>query len=142
VVGCERGFAQANVRSGPPDDPSIAQVTLQRIGQVVSFGIGRMGDFVVLSNASLKRSAASEGWRGYWLWQVAGNLAGFGGVQALTALMCLAPMHVAYPVTQGLAVIGVQVVAARWLFRETIAPLQWVGTAPVVAGIVLISARQ
>jgi multidrug transporter EmrE-like cation transporter len=52
-----------------------------------------------------------------------------------------ASFHVAYPVTQRLAVIGVQVLAAWLLFRETIAPHQWLGTALVVAGIALITVR-
>jgi len=45
-------------------------------------------------------------------------------------------------VTIGLSVIGVQVIAARLLFRESIGPLQWLGTGLVAAGIVLISGRR
>ena len=109
-----------------------------RIGALVAF-------HTVLStllSTGLKLSAASSDWRRFWLWQIAGNMAGFAGVLALTGLLRLVPLHVAHPVTQGLAVIGVQVFAARILFRETIDPLQWVGTGLVIAGIVLISARQ
>ena len=95
--------------------------------------------FTTLASVGFKLSSASSGWRGFLLWQIAGNLAGFAGVLALTGLLRLIPLHVAYPVTQGLALIGVQVVAARLLFREAIQPLQWVGTGLVVAGIVLIS---
>jgi len=97
--------------------------------------------FSVLANVGFKLSAASSGWRGFWFWQIAGNLAGFAGVLMLTALMRLVPLHVAYPVTVGLAVIGVQVVAARLLFRETIEPLQWVGAGLVIAGVALIGSR-
>ncbi|MBC7257480.1 MAG: hypothetical protein H5T66_15385, partial [Chloroflexi bacterium] len=71
-------------------------------------------------------------------WQVVGNLAGFLGVLSLTGLLRLVPLHVAYPLTVGLAVVGVQVVAAGALFRETISPAQWVGTGLIVLGILLI----
>jgi drug/metabolite transporter (DMT)-like permease len=42
----------------------------------------------------------------------------------------------------GVSVIGVQVIAAQFLFRESIGLLQWVGTGLVTAGIVLISTRR
>ncbi len=52
-------------------------------------------------------------------------------------------MHaqVAYPATAGLAVIGVQVVAAGWLFGEPISPAQWLGTTLIVIGIVLVNGQ-
>ena len=96
----------------------------------------------VLANIGFKLSAASHDWRHFWLWQVAGNMAGFIGVLTITGLMRFIPLHVAYPVTIGLSVIGVQVIAARLLFRESIGPLQWLGTGLVAAGIVLISGRR
>jgi multidrug transporter EmrE-like cation transporter len=95
--------------------------------------------FATLAGVGFKLSAASANVRGFWLWQIAGNIAGFSSVLILTALMRLVPLHVAYPVTQGLAMIGVQVFAARLLFREVIQPGQWLGTGLVIAGIVLIS---
>ncbi len=94
-----------------------------------------------LASAGFKLSAGSSDWRGFWLWQIAGNLAGFAGVLALTGLLRLVPLHVAYPVTQGLAVIGVQVLSAWLFFRETIELTQWLGTLLIVAGIVLIGSR-
>ena len=98
--------------------------------------------FTVLAKIGFKLSAASSDWRGFWFWQIAANLAGFVGVLTLTWLLRLIPLHVAYPVTMGLAVIGVQVIAAWLLFHESIELLQWLGTGLVVAGIVLISARR
>ena len=103
--------------------------------------IAHMG-LSIITNGSFRQSAGSSDWRGYWLWQLIGNTTGFLGVQALTNLMRFLPLHIAYPVTQGLAVIGVQIFAARWIFRESIGPLQWIGTLLVVAGIILISLRQ
>jgi multidrug transporter EmrE-like cation transporter len=74
-------------------------------------------------------------------WQVLGNLAGFITVLTLTGLLHYLSLHVVFPITAGLAVVGVQVVAARMLFGEPITQAQWLGTLLVVAGIALISGR-
>jgi multidrug transporter EmrE-like cation transporter len=97
--------------------------------------------FNVVANAGFKVSAASSTWRGFLLWQVVGNLAGFVTVLTLTGLLRFQPLHVAYPLTAGLAVIGVQVLAARWFFHESITAAQWVGTLLVAIGIMLVSHR-
>jgi multidrug transporter EmrE-like cation transporter len=97
--------------------------------------------FNVVANAGFKVSAASTTWRGFLLWQVVGNLAGFVTVLTLTGLLRFQPLHIAYPLTAGLAVIGVQVLAAKWFFHESITSVQWLGTLLVVFGIVLVSHR-
>lgn len=94
--------------------------------------------FNVIANAGFKYSAMSGNWRGFLTWQVVGNVAGFITVLTLTGLLRYLPLHVAYPLTAGLAVIGVQIVAARWLFQETISTGEWAGAILVVLGIVLI----
>jgi multidrug transporter EmrE-like cation transporter len=48
------------------------------------------------------------------------------------------PLSIAFPLTTGLAVLGVQVVASIWLFHEPIGDRQWLGTLAIVAGIWLI----
>ena len=96
----------------------------------------------VLANTGFKLSADSSPCKRFLLWQIVGNLSGFLSVLSLTALFRLIPMHVAFPVTQALAVVAVQVLAARLLFRETIAPLQWAGTALLIAGIARVTARK
>jgi len=97
--------------------------------------------FNIIANASFKMSAASSNWRGFLAWQVVGNLAGLATVITLTWLLKFLPLHVAYPVTVGLAVIGVQVVGAALLFHEPIACRQWAGTLLVALGIFLIGGR-
>ena len=97
--------------------------------------------FNIIANASFKLSAASSGWRGFLAWQVIGNLAGFITVLTLTGLLRFVPLRVAYPVTAGLSIIGVQVGAARLFFREPISSTQWLGTLLVAVGIVLIGGR-
>jgi multidrug transporter EmrE-like cation transporter len=94
--------------------------------------------FNILGNASFKLSALAANWKGLVGWQVAGNLAGFITVLTLTGLLRYLPLHVAQPMVQGLAILGVQIVASRLFFHEAISPTQWIGMAMIVGGIVLI----
>ncbi|MGA2112193.1 MAG: hypothetical protein ABSG98_08605 [Anaerolineales bacterium] len=97
--------------------------------------------FNVLANASFKVSALSANWRGFLFWQVVGNLSGFLTVLSLTWLLRYDALHVVFPLTTGLAVVGVQVLAAALFFHETITPPQWLGTILIVLGIMLIGGR-
>jgi multidrug transporter EmrE-like cation transporter len=125
------------------------RTTFRPVGQAWTAGsfastvflIGANFLFNIVANSSFKLSATSPNWRSFLVWQVVGNLAGFITVLTLTGLLRFHPLHVAYPVTTGLAVIGVQVMGAGLLFREAITPAQWLGTLLVVAGIVLIGGR-
>lgn len=97
--------------------------------------------FNVIANAGFKLSAETLTLRGFLNWQVIGNLAGFITVLTLTGLLRYIPLHIAFPVTTGLTVIGVQMVAGKWFFGETISPGRWLGTFLVAFGIVLLSWR-
>jgi multidrug transporter EmrE-like cation transporter len=97
--------------------------------------------FTIAANASFRVSALSPDWRGFLFWQVIGNLAGLITVLTLTGLLRYAPLHVAFAVTTGLAVLGVQVGAAHLLFHEAITPIQWAGTVLIVVGILLVGLR-
>ncbi len=87
----------------------------------------------------LKHSATSNGVRAFLFWQVIGNVGGFLGVLAYTALLRGMSLHVAYPLTEGLTAIGVQVVGGLIVFREKVPPTAWAGTGLILAGIVLFS---
>ncbi len=87
----------------------------------------------------LKLSAGGKRVRTFLLWQVLGNLGGFVGVLAYTALLRGLSLHVAYPLTEGLTAIGVQIVGGLIVFRERIPAVAWAGTALILAGIVLFS---
>jgi multidrug transporter EmrE-like cation transporter len=97
--------------------------------------------FNIIANASFKFSVTNPTWRSFLTWQVIGNIAGFITVLTLTGLLRFIPLHVAFPVTTGMTVIGVQVLAARLLFHEQVSPAQWLGTFLVVIGIMLIGGR-
>ena len=94
--------------------------------------------FNILGNASFKLSALAANWKGLVGWQVVGNLAGFITVLTLTGLLKYLPLHVAQPMVQGLAIIGVQIVASKLFFHEAISPAQWIGMLLIVGGIILI----
>jgi multidrug transporter EmrE-like cation transporter len=94
--------------------------------------------FNVLSNASFKISAFSPNWRGILTWQVIGNLAGFITVLTLTGLLRYMPLSVAFPVTTGLSIVGVQIVAALLYFHEPISAAQWLGTLFITIGVFLV----
>ncbi len=94
--------------------------------------------FNILANASFRLSAMSGNWRGMLSWQVVGNLAGLVTVVTLTWLLKYMPLSIAFPLTTGLTVLGVQMVAASWIFNEPISQRQWAGTLAVVLGIWLI----
>jgi len=94
--------------------------------------------FNVLSNAAFRVSAMSETMRGLITWQVVGNLAGFVTVVTLTWMLKYMPLSIAFPLTTGLTVLGVQMVAASWIFREPVSERQWLGTLAIVVGIWLI----
>lgn len=91
------------------------------------------------AHVSLKRSALSRGAKAFVLWQVVGNLAAFLGTVAYTTILRDMSLHVAYPLTEGLSAVGVQIVGSVILFRERISPLAWAGTGLIVLGIVLFS---
>ena len=97
--------------------------------------------FNIIANSSFKVSASSQNWRGFLTWQVIGNIAGLVTVLTLTGLLRYVPLRVAYPVTTGLAVIGVQLVAASLLFGEPISGRQLLGTLFVAVGIFCIGGR-
>jgi multidrug transporter EmrE-like cation transporter len=97
--------------------------------------------FNIIANASFKVSAESSNLKSFLFWQVVGNLAGLITVITLTGLMRYIPLHIAFPITTGLAVIGVEVIAGLFLFGESISFIQWAGTILVVLGIALLSGR-
>jgi len=94
--------------------------------------------FNILANTSFKLSALGENWKVFLIWQIVGNLAGLITVLTLTGLLKYVDLHVAYPITTGLSILGVQLIGAKFIFHETISPLQWIGTFCILTGVFLI----
>jgi multidrug transporter EmrE-like cation transporter len=97
--------------------------------------------FNIVANASFKVSADSSNMRSFLFWQVIGNIAGLITVLTLTWLLRYLPLSLVIPVTTGLMIIGVQVIASRWIFKEDISPARWAGTLLVVLGIFFLTQR-
>ncbi len=96
--------------------------------------------FVTASNVLLKLSAdAGEPWRLVAMF-AAGNVAGFVGVLAYTGLLRTLPLHVAFPLSRGLVVLGVQLLASLAFFHERFTLREAGGVALVTAGIILVGA--
>lgn len=95
--------------------------------------------FNIVANACFKLSAGSDSLRGLIAWQVVGNLAGFITVITLTGMLRYLPLHVAFTMTTGLAVIGVQLVSGRLFFGENVTSSDWLGAFLVVIGIIFLT---
>jgi multidrug transporter EmrE-like cation transporter len=94
--------------------------------------------FNIVANAAFRISARSATWGDVVAWQILGNLAGFVTVLSLTGLLRYMPLAVAFPITTGISILGVQVVAAKWLFQEPINLLQWTGAVLIGIGVFLV----
>jgi multidrug transporter EmrE-like cation transporter len=122
--------------------PKIWISTLIQTRSPLIFGLFALNVVLsVIANSSFKVSADSSNWRGLLLWQIIGNLTGFLSVLALTGLYRYIPLHVAHPISMGLAVVGVQVIGAKLIFQETITITQGMGTFLVVLGIIFIGMK-
>lgn len=97
--------------------------------------------FNILSNVGFKFSILGHGWRHVLGWQVVGNLAGLVTVITLTLLLKYMPLHVAFPLTTGLSVIGISVIASGLIFHEDVTPSHWLGTILITLGIVFLSRK-
>lgn len=66
------------------------------------------------------------------------NLAGLGGVLVYTGLLRGMPLHVAFPLSRGAGVLGVQLVGSVMVFGERFSLREAVGATVVAAGIILV----
>ena len=125
-----RNLLPSHVRAEQAQNPWLVLVLL----------IGNLA-FNIISNLCFKYSAVASNFRNFMVWQVVGNLAGFITVISLTWMLRYMPLHVAFPLTTGLAVIGVNVVSGMLFYNETVSTIQWLGTLLIIGGIVLLSGK-
>jgi multidrug transporter EmrE-like cation transporter len=95
----------------------------------------------IVANVAFRLSAFSATWSDVLGWQVLGNVAGLVTVVALTCTLRYVPLGVAFPLTTGMSVLGVQIVAARGPFHEPITTIQWAGSLLIGVGLVLVQCR-
>ena len=94
---------------------------------------------VFVAQVSFKQSTLVSGFWNFVLWQAIGNVVAFTGVLAETWLIKLTTLNIAFAVMGGLGFLAVQVLGAGVLFHERISWGQWIGTALIFVGIVLIA---
>jgi multidrug transporter EmrE-like cation transporter len=93
--------------------------------------------FVTAANVLMKLSAGAGAFWPFVLLLAAGNLLGLVGILTYTLLLRALPLHVAFPLTRGATVLGVQLAASVIVFHEVLRPTEIAGAALVAAGIVL-----
>jgi len=120
-----RDFGMRGVLMFPTSFPACLQAFSKHSTAVIITLFSGNLFFNILANSSFKYSSASPTWRSFLVWQIIGNLAGLITVLTLTGLLHYLPLSLVFPVTTGLAIIGVQVVSSRILFGETITTNQW-----------------
>lgn len=92
---------------------------------------------VTASNVLIKLSVGAGSFWPFLLPFAAGNIAGLGGVLIYTVLLRGMPLHVAFPVTRGVGILGVQLAASLLVFHEKLRPTEIAGAVLVTAGIIL-----
>jgi multidrug transporter EmrE-like cation transporter len=95
----------------------------------------------VLSNIFYKRSAMVKGVARFGLWQIIAGTFSFIGVISYTFSLKYLPVSIAFPVTQGLAVIAVTIIGASLVYKEKIRGRYWLGVALITLGILFVSIR-
>src|SRR5262249_9879865 len=128
-------------RGGPMSEHRVGDLAVPQVASAPALTAALLAlnlSFNILANAAFRVSARSATWSDIVTWQVLGNLSGFVTVVTLTGLLRYTPLSIAFPVTTGLSIIGVQVVAAKWLFHEPIDAVQWAGSLLIGVGVFLV----
>ncbi len=93
--------------------------------------------FVTAANVLLKRTAEVGSGLPFFLFLIAGNLAGLAGILVYTGLLQTLPLHIAFPLSRGIAVLGV-LGASLLCFHESFRATEAAGVALVTAGIIIV----
>ncbi len=112
----------------PPQSILIAGIVL--LNQV--FNVGATAAFAL----SGKAEAAS----GFVFWQIAGGLFGLGLQITFAGMVRFFSVQFANSVGIGLSFLTAQIIVAYLFFHEPFSAIQWVGSALVLVGILLIAA--
>ncbi len=95
----------------------------------------------VISNILYKKSVMVKGIARFGLWQIIAGTFSFVGVLSYTFSLKSLPVSIAFPVTQGLAVVGVTIIGAMLVYKEKIQRIQWLAMVLITIGILLVSIK-
>jgi drug/metabolite transporter (DMT)-like permease len=127
-----RSFLPAGIRS------ALAAVTAAQIALVLGILIANQF-FNVGSTACFAASAHADRIKVFVFWQIVGGLFGLGVQLSYAGLVRYWSLPAANVLGIGLAFVSVQAFTAYLIFHESFNRSQWVGTAFVFAGIVLVA---
>lgn len=97
---------------------------------VVIHAAGQIG-FKQASNAQNLKWAA--------VWFLGGGAVGTIAMILYVVLLRYIPVYMAYAINYGLGLVLVQLVISKFIFKEPVTVLQWIGGAVVVIGIAMLS---
>jgi drug/metabolite transporter (DMT)-like permease len=125
----------AALRGVPPALTASAAVSVAAIaGLVVLNQVVNVG-----ATACFAASAHADRLRTFVFWQVTGGLFGLGVQLSFAGLVRFWSLSAANVVGIGVAFVSAQVFVAYLIFGESFAAPQWLGTAFVFAGLVLVA---
>jgi drug/metabolite transporter (DMT)-like permease len=96
--------------------------------------------FNVGATACFAASGHADRWRIFIFWQIVGGFFGLGVQLSFAGIVRYWSVTGANVVGVGLAFLSVQLFAAYLIFHESFAAPQWLGTAFVFVGVVLVAA--
>jgi drug/metabolite transporter (DMT)-like permease len=97
--------------------------------------------FNVGATLSFAQSGHADRLRTFVVWQFIGGIFGLGVQLTFAGLVRYTSLSFANVVGIGLAFVSAQVFAAFMIYHETFSWVQWLGTAFVFAGVIMIAAR-
>ena len=98
---------------------------------VLGYAVSMAGSNLLFKVASEKEGAC------WWIWFLAGNVAGFGCPVLITYALREQSPHLVYAFTLGAGFVLVQL-AGWWFFRSPITGMQLGGLALTAAGLVML----
>ncbi|GEM_PF-5857215 len=91
------------------------------------------------SQIGFKYASGADGLKNTILWLVGAGVAGTVSMLLYTLLLKHIPLHVGYAILYGLGFVLIQVVAAKFILKEPVSLMQWIGGAVMVAGIAMVA---
>ena len=85
-----------------------------------------------------KQASSAQTLKWAVIWFLGAGAVGTIAMILYVFLLRLVPVYVGYAVNYGLGLVLVQLVISKFIFKESVSPLQWIGGAVVVLGIVML----
>jgi drug/metabolite transporter (DMT)-like permease len=95
--------------------------------------------FNVGATACFAASGHADRWRTFIVWQIVGGFFGLGVQLTFSGLVRYWSLTAANMIGIGMAFVSAQLFAAYLIFNESFALPQWLGTALVFVGIILVA---